>query len=69
MLRCTLGWFFEATFSASSLNASLVTALRRSSSAALACTLFAGLGARTRSTGTELDVVAVPAAAVSAPEL
>jgi hypothetical protein len=59
-LRCTLGWLF---LRASSLNASLVTALRRSSPTGLACTLFAGLGARRRSAGTELGAATGPAAA------
>ena len=45
-LRCTAGWLYALLFRASSLNASLLTALR-SSSAGLGGTRFAGLGDRT----------------------
>lgn len=50
-----LDWLRRPVFLASSLNASLVTTLRISSSAGLLGAFLAGLGARTRSTGSECE--------------
>ena len=45
-LRCTCGWLLLVVFSACSLNASRVTALRKSSNAGSPGTRLAGFGAR-----------------------
>jgi hypothetical protein len=65
-LRDALGWMFAAALVASSLSASVLMALRKSSRAGLVGTFFAGLGARTRSTERGFVVAAGAAAAGTA---